>query len=48
MFLLPTAGKFASSMVIRDVLLEQPEEFLASQIKNEVLLVMQLKDSVFF
>ena len=30
-FLLPPAGKFASWMVIRDVLLDQPEEFLASQ-----------------
>ena len=30
-FLLPTAGKFASSMAITDALLDQPEEFLASQ-----------------
>ena len=28
-FLLPAAGKFALSMVSRDVLLDQPEEFLA-------------------
>ena len=29
--LLPAAERFVSSMVIRDVLLDQPEEFLASQ-----------------
>ena len=28
-FLLLAAGKFASSMVIRDILLDQPEELLA-------------------
>ena len=33
-FLLLPAGKFASSMVIRDILLDQPEEFLASQINS--------------
>ena len=31
MFLLPDTGNFASSAVIRDVLLDQPEEFLANQ-----------------
>ena len=31
MFLLLAIEKFLSSMVIRDVLLDQPEEFLASQ-----------------
>ena len=31
MFLLPAAGKFVSSKVIRDVILDQPEEFLAGQ-----------------
>ena len=30
-FLLPVAESTVSSMVIRDVLLDQPEEFLASQ-----------------
>ena len=30
-FFLPEAGKFASSMVIREILLDQPVEFLASQ-----------------
>ena len=30
-FLLPAAETFVSSMVIRHVLLDQPEEFLASQ-----------------
>ena len=30
-FLLPAAERTVSSMVIRDVLLSQPEEFLASQ-----------------
>ena len=29
-FLLPAAERFVSSMVIRDVLLDQPEEFLAT------------------
>ena len=29
-FLLPAAGKFESSMDIRNVLLGQPEEFLAN------------------
>ena len=31
MFLLVAIGKFTSSMVIRDILLDQPEEFLARQ-----------------
>ena len=33
LFLL-AAGKSVSSMVIRDILLDQPEEFLASQINS--------------
>ena len=45
MFLLVAAGKFAPSVVIRDILLDQPEEFLAY---NEAFIEMQLKDLVVF
>ena len=36
-FLLPAAEMSASSVVIRDVLVDQTEEFLASQIKLRLL-----------
>ena len=48
MFLLPAAERTVPSMVIRDVLLDQPEEFLASQMENEAFMEMQLKDLVVF
>ena len=42
-FLLRAAGKFAFSIVIKAVLLDQTEEFLASQIQNEAFIETQLK-----
>ena len=45
-FLLPAAEKFAFSMVIKDALLDQTEEFLVSHMENEAFIEMQLKDLV--
>ena len=47
-FWLLAGGNFASSMVVRDTLLDQPEEFLAGQMQNEIFMEMQLKDLVAF